>query len=966
MSTYVALGLFGTVLLFVLYYGYRGRRQPHLRRMAFRNLGKQKGTSLLTVIGAMVATALITATLLLQASMNASQEQVFVEQFGRINSDLPAVGQTELVKQSRSYFAKEDVETLRSLPEETYQGHPLYDEVGGFLPTVGYEALLMKTDGAGEAVALSPHTHVHGFDWQEAQTFDARALVGAPTDLADDELVLSTRTAERLDVQAGDEVTVFDAVQHKQVFTVRAVVPEQGLTGYRGIEQAQATAVVSLKVARRLAGVPNDAYTNVLVSAKESLFAPVAQSFRMSSSSKYHALLMGSGWQEEPVKAEAWQRVEHSLKFIPLFNIAGVNAILIALVLIINLFKMIAEERRQEFGILRAVGMTRRHLIRLLRMEGLLYALASGVVGALAGIGVSYLLLLGLRDTMQRAVAYSEQLDVRFAFSVDPAMLLIGFGTGALLVLLCVWFVSRRATREQIVDALRAADGAGDGMAQAKRPSLKRQAFVMVWAVLTAALFTWTLTDAFRDGLVQSDIYLLVVFGVGLLQALMMIVLVVTALPFLTAGVQALFRGLHGWTMILRMALRYPEVNRKRTGLLITMFALVFFLTSFIGVFLQSFSNYFVASYDTRAITGGYDLMATVPMKTWTTEEARQFLQKRDDAPTEALARTVSLWQGTAQSLRMIDPIGKPIYEAVVFNGIDSAFAETTTIELEERNSHYKSDREAWEAVAQDPELMIVTDMPWQNGGEQYRVGQNYAIRLSPDVTVRKKVIGVAKYDPQSYAYTTSYGYWVNQQALQGIVTDPRAIDSVLMMRLQDEGDLPTVAKRLEKSLNLAGLFQLTNPQAEFVAGMSFTTLFFSLFEKFNLLATLIGIVGLMVVMLRVIRERRQGIGMLRAIGVQTSAIYKSILIEGAWVGALGIALGLLLGSYTGSLLVGVMRTGMATDGSGAESAMQVVFPSGKLGLYFALAMAVTLLCAAIPARQAVKLSPAEATKYVG
>ena len=142
-------------------------------------------------------------------------------------------------------------------------------------------------------------------------------------------------------------------------------------------------------------------------------------------------------------------------RFIPVFFIAGLNAILIGLALIVNIFRMIAEERRREWGILRAIGMSRRDLSRLLRTEGLLYAGLSALLGVIAGIGLSYLLLMRLKDTFHLMAEYGSQLTVRFLFHVDPVFLLAGFSIGLLTVLLCAALAARGAGRVSIVEALR-------------------------------------------------------------------------------------------------------------------------------------------------------------------------------------------------------------------------------------------------------------------------------------------------------------------------------------------------------------------------------------------------------------------------------------------------------------------------------------------------------------------------------
>ena len=76
-----------------------------------------------------------------------------------------------------------------------------------------------------------------------------------------------------------------------------------------------------------------------------------------------------------------------------------------------NLFVMLAEERKSEMGMLRAIGMHRGELRGMIVIEGTLIGLDSSAVGAVAGIGVAILLMLGLdrglSQTFQRGILFS-------------------------------------------------------------------------------------------------------------------------------------------------------------------------------------------------------------------------------------------------------------------------------------------------------------------------------------------------------------------------------------------------------------------------------------------------------------------------------------------------------------------------------------------------------------------------------
>ncbi|RXJ02363.1 ABC transporter permease [Anaerobacillus alkaliphilus] len=288
-----------------------------------------------------------------------------------------------------------------------------------------------------------------------------------------------------------------------------------------------------------------------------------------------------------------------------------------------------------------------------------------------------------------------------------------------------------------------------------------------------------------------------------------------------------------------------------------------------------------------------------------------------------------------------------------IVNGIDEAFANANTITLLQRDGHFNSDREVWQAVAEDQSLVIVSE---------FRLDRD--IRPGDTVTLgnsQKRVVAVAKYEGDSYEFPTSYGMWVSDKALSEFVSDERLITKTVLLKVDKAYSLADTAKSIEKEFTLNNIYPLINPTEMAVVNSSFILMFFSLFEGFNALATIIGIVGLMIVMIRVIRERRQQIGMLRAIGISPKLIYWSYLIEGAVIAVIGITIGIVVGAYGGDM----MLQSLMNDANEEIERIEVIFPYVKIAVYYLGSLFLTLLLIALPARATMKLSPAEATRYI-
>jgi putative ABC transport system permease protein len=122
------------------------------------------------------------------------------------------------------------------------------------------------------------------------------------------------------------------------------------------------------------------------------------------------------------------------------------------------------------------------------------------------------------------------------------------------------------------------------------------------------------------------------------------------------------------------------------------------------------------------------------------------------------------------------------------------------------------------------------------------------------------------------------------------------------------------------------------------------------------MIGLVVGVAALGVISTRAVVERRQQIGMLRALGFQRNMVSWIFLIESSFVSLLGIGLGVGLALIPASQMI----TEMAVEIPGLTFQVpwkEIVFVSG-------LAYAMTLLTTWLPAVQASQVTPAEALRY--
>jgi putative ABC transport system permease protein len=120
----------------------------------------------------------------------------------------------------------------------------------------------------------------------------------------------------------------------------------------------------------------------------------------------------------------------------------------------------------------------------------------------------------------------------------------------------------------------------------------------------------------------------------------------------------------------------------------------------------------------------------------------------------------------------------------------------------------------------------------------------------------------------------------------------------------------------------------------------------------------IVGIAALAVIASRAVVERRQQIGMLRAIGYQRSMVALSFLFESGFIALSGILLGLTLGLSLAWVL-------FVTGEFGEESRdINFVVPWANLAIICGIAFFASMFMTYLPARAASRVPVAEALRY--
>ncbi|MFC5700841.1 FtsX-like permease family protein [Cohnella faecalis] len=879
-------------------------RFPHIRRIAAREIAQSKMAALLTVAGLSVGIALITLVVSVRFGIEGSEEDYHRQHFGPIVAEAPAIEQPLL---SNPYFSSDEMRTMLESAG---------DSSSKLLPIVSYAVTLLPSSSVSGERRTEPLSNVLviGTDLTEAMRWDP-ALSGTgllSTRLGADRIVLSRTAAERLSVQEGDTVLALDLNNRAISFEVEKVVREAGLTGYRGYQLADATAIVDSDSARKLFGLPAGSYTSA-----------VGSTFPRPP------------WTSESVKAGAMQ----SLSFSPFyatsfFGIIQMNAILMSLILTINLFRLIVEERKRGMLVLRSIGFSRLDLKRIVRLEGLGYAVMAGLAGGAAGIGLSSWML----RSVNAYTAVDSGLTLRISGPTSFKALLVGVSIGIGVVFVCVWLVSQLTLSRSLLTV--AAVELGGKRARSSRSETFHTWFALLSLVYSLLLvLLLAVPSVRRDWFVGVDLF---DWGIGI--GVLLPVVVYSGVRWLEWGCRAalmLLRRATALAGILNLVARQLQSNRLRSGLLILLFACVTFFSSFsqvISVYIQEV----LVRYDARADMGGYDYYAE-DIRPATSAQLERYVQQagfsQDESPV------------VASVLRL--PWKESAYRKLPIHGIDGSYAAATTLEAAPFSERSPSD--PWREVAEDKDAIVVSAaaLRFMNNNGWKPAGDEAAFDLNGS-KVKKRIVGVV--EDSEYAYPGTSGVWLNAGELMALGQGQKELHSIFFLRFPSISIAKELREKTAQALGKSNVPTLRSAADYEVGYMANIGSQLVLFERFNLLALSIGVAGLSVVMLRSSRMRKDQLGMLRAIGIPPAHLRLYLWLEGALTAAFGTALGFGAGAYSAFVII-EPQTLETPEG------FLFSFPAERLIATGALVILVIVVATFWTARSVYQVSAAAATR---
>jgi putative ABC transport system permease protein len=666
-----------------------------------------------------------------------------------------------------------------------------------------------------------------------------------------------------------------------------------------------------------------------------------------------------------------------------IFIIMSSFAIIAGIALIVNIFVMMAEERKPEMGISRAIGMQRGHLTQTFMFEGVAYALLASIVGAFVGLVVAAVMIT-LFSTVMGGAGITWAL--HFEWNSIGIAMCAGFLITTVTVVAASWRVSKlnivRAIRDIPEPMLAKSEkkyvvtgiaGIVLGVLLTLSGSSSKQAMsimagpclLVLGASLVAVRFVspripFTLSGIFMIfweidptdfktsifGELSGGLEMFIVSGVILVTGGVLMVMFNS--DMLLDGLMSIFGRGKALMPVFKVAISYPLNKKFRTGLTLFIFSLIMFTVIVIAM-IASFQR---ESVDATAqkYSGGYDILG-ISMRDIPAQNLTDGLAALDSKFGERVVSNVEVAR-TAPATIIVEGVNDTRTSTLI--GFAGSMLATGSFSLSQRAAEYSSDANAWIAVAYDPTLVImdgsvVRQMYGPSSGSFFvDIGQKLTIVYQNGNAANVTVVGIMDQVFLKGIFTSSSSVLQN---------DPTSHENLLYFAISNSVSAKNsdIGKEMENIFVEYGL--LTYVIRDLVEQyMSTVSSVMQLMEVFLGIGLIVGITGLGIITIRNIAERKQEIGVMRAIGYQRDMVLKVFLLETTFVSLLGITLGVALGLALSWRLY---------DFGGFSENGPFVIPWAEVLMLTGIAFVITLASTLPPSRRASRLAPAEALRKV-
>ena len=518
-----------------------------------------------------------------------------------------------------------------------------------------------------------------------------------------------------------------------------------------------------------------------------------------------------------------------------------------------------------------------------------------------------------------------------------------------------------------------------------------RIAYTLVGVLI---LVMWATPSQYSEkvtGELDGNIEMFVLAGVWMVASAVWIVMYNSDL--IVSGLQSTLGRSNVLRPILKPAVAYAVANRFRTGLTVSMFALVIFVMMSFSILNSSFSG---VAANPEIVSGGFDVRASVSPDLPVDDVAG----KIDESPDLQLNDFALITGMTDESASARQTDGEEVrYLDLTVRGAEPAYFSETQLRIQAVDPDYlPSDIDpeddtalaeaVWDAIAGDESLAAITEehVPGAGFAGGGPPGGSDGLFQLADVEINEEqefdatdieIVGAGSTDIDRAVTRTviaivdanadsleSAGDGGPAQGFVGIYTredvfkelsDEPVPYTIYKMKLSPGADATEIAGRLEtvfidhRMIAVDTLDELDTAEAQ-------NDQFSALFQGFMGLGLVVGVASLGVLSLRAVNERRMQIAIMRAVGYKGGMIRAQFMMESIFITLIGTGLGMGLGA--------IISWSFLDDISSANQELAFTVPWLSVSLIVIVTIVAALITTYVPARQASQVFPAEALRY--
>jgi ABC-type lipoprotein release transport system permease subunit len=812
------------------------------------------------------------------------------------------------------------------------------------------------------------YSMVTGLGPLDADPGAGAASMGLPPDLADDEAIINDWLAEDLNAEPGDTLHITYYVMApgnrlktaSAAFRIRSVVeisdplfdrtlmPDfPGISGQEHCREWRSDLVDLSKV--RATKDPDDPESDkdqryweeyrgtpkalITLEAAQDLwknrfgdltavrYPGATDADALAEAIESHLDPASLGFVFRPVREQALRASTEAMSFGPLFLGLSMFLLFAALVLMGLLFVFGVEQRSEEVGTLLAVGLVPRRVRRLLLAEGGALALGGAAIGLVGGLAYTVGMLRALETVWSGAVG-----GMTLYFHAGAGTVALGFVLGVVAAVGAVWVTLLRQARRPARELLTGAGEMGAGADAGDR--LRGRIALVVGGVATVAAVAIVVLVGLGSPKAATGAF----FGAGAL-------LLVAGLAFSLAVVGRLDRlGERAVVSLPGLGVRNAARRRGRSLATIALLACGTFMIVAVGA---NRRDPLAGAGDRTSGTGGFALYGetALPVHRDLNDPAvRRERRLAFEEGREVRVVPIRVRPGDEASCLNLNRPQQPRLAGVPVGGLDSRFAFASVIAPDAARFKDRSPL--------DPD-----ESPWTLLGRETADGAVPAVADTATIvwSLGKKIGDTVTYtDSRGRTFEVRFVAALAPSMLQGSVfiaeeaflakyPSASGYRMFLIDGPTEEEALRSVSRELTRSLRREGL-DLVPATERLAAFYGLENTYLAIFQLLGGLGMLLGSIGLGLVVLRNVLERRGELALMRAVGYGRGELRRLVLWEHWGLLALGLVCGVVAAIV--AVLPALGASGYDVPYVSLGMTLVAILASGSLWTYLASAAA--------------------------